>query len=263
MRIAKQFFSKLTSQISEEDVPCVSYSGNYKNWAEAKNECNGYDAANILEKTHKTCSLLRDKKIAGEQDSMVFDNPQVSYPLLTALYYVYSKLGKINVYDIGGSLGSSYFQLQHLFSKEYLSAWHIIEQQHYIEIGNRQYADNLLSFLPTLPDKLESNSIILLSSVLQFIEEPYKLLQDLMSRSAPFIIIDKTPFSTDNNNHLCIQTVRPPIYNASYPTWHLSKKETLQCLSGYKLIDAFDAHPGVVNTGEHFTSTYKGFFLKK
>ena len=194
---------------------------------------------------------------------MSFETSQVSYQLVTSLYYSYCKAGKLSIFDIGGSLGSTYYQSQSLFQKEFYEYWNVIEQNHYVELGKKDYTDEKLKFISVLPKSLGSNSFIILSSVLQFLEHPFKLLEQITRIGAKYVLIDKTPISTDGRNYLSIQKVYPPIYDASYPAWHLSEREILKAFLNYQNIDSFNSHIGVVNQTIHFSSTYKGYFFVK
>ena len=249
-----------------EEPSTVSYSGDFKSWADAKHQTSGYNHNDILEKTHETCLRLKKGEIKGEQDSVPFNSPQVSYQLLTALYFAYTEKGPLNVLDIGGSLGSTYFQTKHLLDRKCIDSWNIIEQPHYAILGNREYADEKLSFSSSVDELLlvrEKMDFVIFSSVLQFIETPGQFIQRIIDKTPSFILIDKTPISTDGETHLSIQRITPPIYDASYPAWHFSQDELLDSFKGkYQLIDQFDTHIGITNTIESFSSTYKGFFLK-
>ena len=58
--------------------------------------------------------------------------------------------------------------------------------------------------------------MIIFSSVLQYIEFPFKLLQKVSERKVNKILVLRTPFS-DKNNHIKIQSVPKNIYKSNYP----------------------------------------------
>jgi putative methyltransferase (TIGR04325 family) len=64
--------------------------------------------------------------------------------------------------------------------------------------------------------------VVILSSVLQYLEHPYDILCGLLGFPCNHLIIDRTPFWDGPTDRLCVQHVPPSIYPASYPSWILS-----------------------------------------
>ena len=94
-----------------------------------------------------------------------------------------------------------------------------------------------------------------MSSVLQYLEKPYEILQELIDNSFEYIIIDRTFFLDIDNDKIMVQKVPEEIYNASYPCWLLSKKKFLNFMGNdYILISEFDDYVGCKDA--------KGFFFK-
>ena len=94
-------------------------------------------------------------------------------------------------------------------------------------------------------DEIKPN-VLLLSSVLQYIEKPFKLLDEILDYKFDIVIIDRTPFSYTDENVIKIQHVSPSIYKASYPCWFFSKNKLYNYLfsKDYELIEEFDALDG-------------------
>lgn len=247
----------------KKNIPIVSFDGNYDSWVDACKHSDGYSQKNILQKTHQTCLLLRDNKIKGERDSVAFDTPQISFHLLSALYYAYSIVGKLNIIDFGGSLGSTYLQHRKLFPISCIEKWVIVEQESYVDLGQKNYADDVLCFESKIPKLIErKNNFFIFSSVLQYVENPYKLIREITDLNSQYMFIEKTFFSSDDNNYLTIQNVREPIYKASYPAWHLSKAMILSEITNFKNVFEFDNDTSIIYDFGQGTSTCKGFFLK-
>jgi putative methyltransferase (TIGR04325 family) len=194
---------------------------------------------------------------------VIFDRPQHSFKLLTALLYAISKTEILTVFDIGGSLGSTFYQHRKFFESN-IHVWNIIEQKKFVTKGNRDYSSDLLRFEDALPDTIDKeSSFFLLSSTLQYLENPYDYLENISDLKPKFIFIDKTPFSTDNNDYLTIQHVNEPIYKATYPAWHFSESKLLISLKDYEPYFTFNTYESMINDCRNFTSTFKGFFLKR
>ena len=73
-------------------------------------------------------------------------------------------------------------------------------------------------------------NVILLSSVLQYLEKPYEILKELKKINSNFMIIDRTPFTNRQDDIICIQHVPKSIYKASYPLWLFSKMKFISAI---------------------------------
>jgi putative methyltransferase (TIGR04325 family) len=102
--------------------------------------------------------------------------------------------------------------------------------------------------------------VILLSSVIQYIEKPYELLDTIISCGFEWIIFDKTPFVNGNTrDRITIQKVLPTIYSASYPCWFFDKDRFLSyLLLKYDVVEEFEC-----NDYSNIKSKFLGFLLKK
>lgn len=204
-------------------------AGDYRSWKEAQAASTGYDTNIILEKTKLALLKVKQGDAVYERDSVLFNEAQYQWPLLTGLMWVGARTkGKgLNVLDFGGSLGSTYFQHRTFLRSLPDVKWNIIEQPKYIEVGKKYFEDAHLKFYPRIEDCLGENqpNVIILSSVLQYLERPYDKLQELFKLDCGHIIIDRTPFWDGATDRLCVQKVPPSIYPASYPSWIFSKQQ--------------------------------------
>jgi putative methyltransferase (TIGR04325 family) len=83
-------------------------------------------------------------------------------------------------------------------------------------------------------------NIILLASVLQYLPDPYAVLDELLESNIEYMIIDRTPFSDAGDDMITVQHVPPSIYQASYPCWVFSKSAIIARLSSrYQCIAQF------------------------
>ena len=99
---------------------------------------------------------------------------------------------------------------------------------------------------------------ILLSSVLQYLEEPYKLLDKIRSHNIKYIIIDRTPF-IGGDDRITIQKVHPSIYKATYPCWFFNKNKFISQLDQYyDLVIEFNALDRA-----NIPSEFKGFLFRR
>jgi putative methyltransferase (TIGR04325 family) len=237
------------------------WHGNYSSWDEAKKWCTGYDSKIILEKVKSSLLKVKAGKAAYERDSVLFDEVQYSYPVLSGLMWIAAQnKGKLNVMDFGGSLGSTYFQNK--FFLESLSEvnWCIVEQSQFVDSGIESFADKKLHFFYTIEDCLKSFEInvVVLSSVLQYMEKPYGLLDQIMLHGIQFLIIDRTPF-INADDRITVQKVNPGIYKGSYPCWFFNEEKFISAFSGeYNLVLKFDALDKA-----NIPSRFMGFIFQK
>lgn len=202
-------------------------SGDYHSWDEALAASTGYDSEVILEKTRTSLLKVKNNKAAYERDSVLFDEIMYAWPLLAGLMWVAARCeGKLNVLDFGGSLGSTYFQNRTFLSMLHMVRWNIVEQSRHVETGKTWFEDDRLHFYADVVDCLADTqpTVVLLSSVLQYLEYPYTIFEQILDLSCDYIIVDRTPFWSGPTDRLCVQTVPPSIYPASYPSWIFSRQ---------------------------------------
>ena len=204
---------------------------------------------------------------AYERDSVTFDKIEYSWQLLSVLMYICAlNKGNLNVIDFGGSLGTTYFQNQIFLNELNSVQWNIVEQAKFVQFGKKNFQDNKLSFYNSIEECLKSASpdVILFSSVLQYIEKPYELLNNIISQKLfKYIIIDLTTFITGDREYLSSQKVHPEIYKASYPCWFFNEEFFFSMFTNrYTFIEKWERNHGKIflnNKRAH----HMGYFFKK
>ena len=103
----------------------------------------------------------------------------------------------------------------------------------------------------------------LLSSVLQYVPEPYDVLNELMESEIQYLIIDRTPFSDSVDDIITVQHVSASIYPASYPCRIFARKPFIEKLNThFEVIAQFESADGTaVIGGREFT--FGGLILRK
>ena len=196
------------------------FKGPFLNMLEAAQKSDGYDDKMILEKVRYSLLLVKNKLAIAERDSLILNKVEYSWPVITALCWAAAKnKGRLSVLDFGGSLGSSYFQYQHFISCIEHVSWGIVEQPHFYEVGKNEFEDGRLCFFESIEECINSikPNVILLSSVLQYLDDPYIVIKKLTKIKNTIIIIDRTPFSSIDIDSIYIQKVPGYIYKTSYP----------------------------------------------
>lgn len=235
----------------------ITFEGPFATWDEATRMSSGYDSQLILDKVLAATLKVKNGEAAYERDSVMFDEIQYAWPVTAGLMWTAaSNGGRLSVLDFGGSLGSSYFQ-----NREFLKGlpglrWSVVEQGHFVDAGRKHILDERLVFYPTIAECVaeEKPNVLLLSAVLQYLDDPYAVLDELACSGVEIILIDRTSFHDGKGDLIAVQNVAEAIYPASYPLWILSKKRLLSYLSKNFILVAETLSP------EGFVQFNKGRF---
>jgi putative methyltransferase (TIGR04325 family) len=240
------------------------WNGSFKNWEEATRQCTGYDNELIISKCFKQMLEIKSGNKIYERDSVLFDKIQYSFGLLIGLYQsAANNNGQISVLDFGGSLGSSYFQNKTILNS-FKIKWGIVEQENFVKCGRNNFQTKELMFFSCIEDCVNAINpkIILLSSVIQYLESPIEFIKKINELKIEKIIIDRTSFVKLHTSILTIQKVDTSIYNASYPCWFFNYENIINEFSNYNLILDFESYcdPSQLLNGI-YEADWKGFIL--
>jgi putative methyltransferase (TIGR04325 family) len=259
-------FKKLQKKEIEKNVASM-WSGNYDNWEKAKSSCTGYESNSILEKCKNALLKVKNGEAVYERDSVIFDHIQYAWPLLACLQDIaIASNNQLRVIDFGGSLGSTYFQNVHFLKKNLALEWYIVEQPGFVDVGKKEFENRQLKFEYTVDEVMEKSDIncLLLSSVLQYVDNPPKWIDKFLKIGVPYIIIDRTGF-IKGQQRLTVQNVPESVYPASYPCWFFNEKQFLNYFSTrYDVIAEFKSYiDNDAISDDQKLMYWKGFYLKR
>jgi putative methyltransferase (TIGR04325 family) len=242
--------------------------GNYTNWKDAEKECSGYDSETILEKVKESVLKVKSGEAVYERDSVLFDEIQYSEPLLNAFKSIAKKNDNtLHIVDFGGSLGSSYFQNRNFLKELKELKWSIVEQKHFVDCGKEFFEDEHLKFYYTIDEALNraESKVLLLSSVIQYFEKPYELIEKCINYNFDYIIIDRTGFIDKKKDRITVQIVPEYIYKASYAAWFFNEQKFINSFTDkYDIVDDFVSELSKpMNIDKNTKAYWKGFLLKK
>jgi len=244
----------------------IRFEDDFATWGEANSHCTGYDAEEILAKVLASTLKVKHGEAAAERDSVLFDQIEYAWPVLAGLMWAAARSGgKLNVLDFGGALGSSYFQNRKFLQSLPDVRWNVVEQPHYVDAGRKYIQDDQLIFYKTIAECLSENrpNLILLSSVLQYLESPTDLIGELNKVGALCLVIDRTPFSLHGKDKLVVQKVPAAIYSASYPMWIFSLFKFEQILAeNWGMVGSNISPEGYVHTTNDFEFSFQGMLLE-
>jgi putative methyltransferase (TIGR04325 family) len=257
------FRSQRRSHVVGQDIV---FKGDYNSWDDAVQSSTGYDTGVILEKTCAALLKVKNGEAVYERDSVLFDKIQHSFPVLAGLLHTaQSHDGKLCVVDFGGALGSSYFQCRDFLKVVRQLEWLVVEQSAHITCGRKHFESDQLRFYNTIEEckVVHQPNALLLSSVLQYLPDPYEILQKLLSHRINHVIIDRTAFLVSGRERLTVQHVPDSIYPASYPAWFFSETKFTAAVesAGYILAADFPGTDDLSPEGEK--AYFKGFIYER
>jgi putative methyltransferase (TIGR04325 family) len=261
-------FSKLANIFKQRSIaPGSMWTGEYHSWDEVKTLCTGYDSNEILQKCAASILKVKNGEAVYERDSVLFNEIQYSWGLLAGLQKAaIDNAGYLNVLDFGGSLGSTYFQNRNFLGALNKFQWNIIEQANFIDFGKEKIEDEVLKFYYTIDEciKKVSPNVMLLSNVLQYLENPYECLDKFISYKFQYIIIDRTAINTLGKDRLTMQNVPEEIYKASYPAWFLDDEKLRKCFEeSYTLLANFkSSFENNVEIDENLIASWNGYIFR-
>jgi putative methyltransferase (TIGR04325 family) len=225
----------------------ITFEGPFATWEEAAKHSSGYDDKQILEKVLAATLKVKRGEAAFERDSVLFDEIQYAWPVTAGLMWAaVCDAGRLSVLDFGGSLGSSYFQNCRFLNGLPSVRWSVVEQLHFVEVGRQQIQNEELVFYPTIAECVaaEKPNVVLLSAVLQYLENPYAVLDELVRGGARTILIDRTSFSVSAGPDMYkVQVTSASIYLARYPIRYFDRTtfENWFATKGFRRIEQFQS----------------------
>ena len=243
----------------------VTFAGDYASWDDALADCTGYSAPVIVERTCAALLKVKQGKAVFERDSVLFDRPTYSFPVLTGLLRAaLIDGGVLSVIDFGGSLGSSYFQFRKFLDGIDGLQWSVVEQPAHVECGREHFESGELHFFDRVDECIARHrpNVMLLSGVIQCLPEPYAMLRSLLAHRVRHVIIDRQAFLAGGRERLTVETVPEWIYPASYPAWFLNEARFVAeiAAAGYSLVTDFEGADRVSPAGD--SGYFKGFIYE-
>ena len=221
----------------------IRFEGNYLSWHDAKIKTIGYDDKLILKKVLDSTLQVKNGHAVFERDSVIFNEIQYSLPVAVGIMLAAVRSnGELYILDFGGALGSSYFQNKKFIDQLKEVQWSIVEQENFVEAGIKYIENETLKFHSSIEDSVSHKipNCIILGSVLQYIENLNDLLIKINNIKADILIIDRTPFTSNDQERICLQFVPAEIYESSYPVRLISRSKLINILTNWIILERFD-----------------------
>jgi len=243
----------------------IGFSGPYQSWADAVTRSSGYESAEIKDRVVEATRRVLAGDAAFERDSVTFSRMEYPFHLIAPLLRAAVMSGGVlRVLDYGGSLGSTYRQCKAFLDGISLT-WYVVEQPAFVEAGEREFATSELRFLRSVEQMPTEGppAVALFSSVLQYLESPYAVLQQGAVRRCSLLVIDRTPFHGGQDDLPCVQVVPKRIYPASYPAWVFGYENFVKVLSrDWRMLAELESAEGVLRSPAG-TITFRGLIMER
>ncbi|MEB3335635.1 MAG: methyltransferase, TIGR04325 family [Cyanobacteriota bacterium] len=208
--------------------------GPYPNHAAAMAQATGYDSPLVSQKVEEATRAVLEGRAGYERDGTAF----ATRPKLT-IYEVLQPLIRegSTIADFGGGLGGLFFNAPELFPPSCRKL--VIEQASMVEAGRRLARDHQLplEFLTSEALDIPAVDVLVVSGVLQFLEDPWDCVRLLLHQANPAaVIIDRTAVGA-GPSRWHVQT-NPGYYNeeVSYPVQVLNRQQLLEAFPGFRLV---------------------------
>ena len=240
----KQMYLHASSHNQQKTEINSPWQGDYPDWESATAACGeGYSSDAIFERVEAAALAVKKGQALWERDSVLFYHEEYSWPLVAGLMTIaVQHKGSLHVLDFGGALGSTYQQNKRILQLIPDVSWHIVEQPHVVDCGKQKFTSKRCTFHETMKECFAQVpiNVVLFSSVLQYMAEPYAVLQEALDMQPAAILIDRTSFLRGREK-ITVQHVPEEIYPAKYPCWWLNRNRVASmlansytCLPDYK-----------------------------
>ncbi|OHA18459.1 MAG: hypothetical protein A2664_00760 [Candidatus Taylorbacteria bacterium RIFCSPHIGHO2_01_FULL_46_22b] len=231
----------------------AEYRGDYQMWENAKADATGYDAVAIFEKVKNARVKVMRGEASYERDSLTFKDTPQFWPVIASLLFAASKSNNsLNILDFGGSLGTSYFQVQPFLKHLSRVRWSIVEQPNFVDWGNQNLANEQLTFYKSIDEclKKETPSVALFSSSLQYVHNPHEILNKITSANLNSLIFDRTTFTQKEKDIVAVQHIPDRVFTGvRFPVWLFSKSSFVRNLqTSYDLVTEFPSIGNPIST---------------
>ncbi len=239
----KEYLKNLIKKLIPQSI---SYSGPYKDW-KSLNDISSYDKSNLQKYLFNQAKKVWENEEVYERDGHIFEKIHRSWNVSISILEISNALEqyKIKVCDFGGGFGTSYIENKFLIEKFNIEFdWNIIELKELVKNAKLIVPENSIKFFDYIDHDLYESDILLFGSSMQYLENPYGILDECINKIKPkYIIFDRTGFSNKKYDEIFLQKVNLG-YKATYPAWILSESIFLEYFKKmrYERIDSWKSN---------------------
>jgi len=253
-------FRRLVSRLSPRSRFLSSFDDRFASFTEAAQAAGGYDSPAIDDRSLHAARSVIEGNAVFERDGVVFTEPDPRQPVVDAIVLTNrsrSDASPLRLLDVGGGLGSSYWQNIAQLPSEAIT-WTIVERPSLCEKA-RDLPEHPIVYRSDLRQALDEHwDVVLFSSVLQYLAEPHQVLA-AAGAACSTIIVDRTPMHAGVDDVVCVQTTPAHIYEASYPAWIFGAGTLEADIPGWNIISRFPGIEPSMTTTSGTRFEWRGF----
>lgn len=237
--------------------------GDYPDWASAEAAAGSAGDGFAVERVVRAARAVKSGQAAWDRDGVMFSDPAAHAPLLAALEKISEEAGgRLDLVDFGGGLGSTWHQHRPWLRAARTVRWRVVELPSLVAAGRREFSDDVVTFHSTLDEARAAGEpfVILFSSVLQYLPNPYALLAAQVQAGWAHIIIDRVGLNAGGRDRLAVQHTPPRLGGSRVPCWIFDQQRLLAPLAGdYELAAAWPVDFDPADD----TVSYHGFHFRR
>ena len=201
-------------------------------WETAERKSVGYESVDVLSPLLQGTTETRVN--LADSTSVTSRYQQVA----TAMFFCLSEnrlRGEkpLRVLDFGGGGGDYFYQFQK-FVPNIIFDWTVVETPALAEAMQQKHGGDSkkIRWVDSIEMTEDKYELVLCSSVLQYLEKPFEILEALVKKSE-FVIINRIPLTNSSRNFVALQRVLTKKKRGSYPAHFFSENIFLEKLSEY------------------------------
>lgn len=190
-----------------------------RSWEEASAASHGYESNVVID------SMYGHETPQGENFSLIVESRQLQ--ILAALGVAIQQKDTLRVLDVGGARGE-YFELVQILFADTKIDWIVLETPSLVpKTSSSTHGNSRITWTSDQTSCVGPFDVVLLSSVLQYVQNPYELLQE-MSQLTSKLIINRLPLISGLHDEIAVQHLRMYGRRGSYPAWFFSESKFLE-----------------------------------
>ena len=146
-----------------------------------------YEDPGVIQIVSSKTEAYRNALLAGKDKTV--NNCQTVQNMFVLSYVWHDR--PLDVLEMGGACGASYFELSHLLPGR-IKSWHVVETPAMAAAGRRLIRDSRLTFydaLDTAVAQLENLDLLIAQGVLQYLRDPLQTLEALLRLGFAYVYI--------------------------------------------------------------------------
>ena len=201
-------------------------------WETAERRSAGYESSDVL--TPLMLGTMEMRVHLAHSNLVNTRYQQVATALFFSISENRIKDGKpLRILDFGGGSGDYFYQFQK-FIPNIEFDWTVVETPALAQAMQTKYGGETeqIRWVHSLEMTDDKYDFVLCSSVLQYVERPFEILEAIVKKSE-FVVINRIPLTKSSENFVALQRILTKKKRGSYPAHFFSESSFLKTLSTY------------------------------